>query len=54
MANGVQFSGENVRYCTLLGGRKGGAMGFSMGMVKRRAVLGGRVGKAAELQGRGF
>jgi len=41
MANGVQFSGENKRYCTLLGGGKGSARGSGTGTVKRRAVLGG-------------
>jgi len=40
MANGVQFFGENKRYCTLLGGGKGGVMGSGMGTMKGRAVLG--------------
>jgi hypothetical protein len=41
MTNGVQFSGENKRYCTLLGGKREDAWGSGMGTMKRRAVLGG-------------
>jgi len=40
MANGVRFSGENKRYCTLLGGERGSARGSGMGTMERRAVLG--------------
>jgi len=41
MANGVQFSGKNVRQWTLWGVGKGGAWGSGMGTMKGTPVLGG-------------